>query len=61
MNAIMNAPVSSFIVSTEPARVQAKAEFDLEIQNINLAEFKLKEGLKTKVDKSRTSSLNNGI
>ena len=61
MNAIMNAPVSSFIVSTEPARVQAKAEFDLEIQNINLAEFKLKEGLKTKVDKSRSSSLNNGI
>ena len=61
MNAIMNAPVSSFIVSTEPARVQAKAEFDLEIQNINLAEFKLKEGLKTKVDKSRSSSLNNGL
>ena len=45
-------PVISSVVSAEPARVQAKAEFDLEIQNIDLAEFKFIEGSRTKIDKS---------
>ena len=47
-----NIPVISSVVSTERARVQAKAEFDLEMQKINLAEFKLKEGSENKIDKS---------
>ena len=54
-------PVISSVVSAEPARVQAKAEFDLELQKIeyqgntdviDLAEFRLKEGSGTKIDKS---------
>ena len=57
----MNTPVISSVVSTGPARVQAKVEFDLEIQKIEyqgntiiiyLAEFKLKEGSGTKINKS---------
>ena len=57
----MNTPVISSVVSPELARVQAKVEFDLEIKKIenqgntniiDLAEFRFKEGLRTKIDKS---------
>ena len=39
----------SSVISAEPA----KAKFDLEIKNINLAEFRIREGLETKNDKSQ--------
>ena len=39
-----NIPIVSSIVSAELARVQAKAEFDQEMQNKDLAGFKFKEG-----------------
>ena len=57
----MNTPVISSVVSPELARVQAKVEFDLEVQKIEYqgntniidsAEFKLKEGSRTKLLKS---------
>ena len=32
--------------------MRAKAKFDLEIKNINLAEFRIREGSETKVGKS---------
>ena len=56
-----NTLVISSVVFPELARVQAKAEFDLEIQKIeyqrntnviDLAEFRLKKGSGTKIDKS---------
>ena len=61
MNLSENTYIISSIVSTELARVQAKVEFDLELQKIEYqgntniidsAEFKLKEGSRTKLVKS---------
>ena len=45
-------PEISSVISAESARVQAKAKFDIEIKNINLAEFRIREGSETKVGKS---------
>ena len=45
-----NIPVIYSVVSAELARVQAQVEFDLEIQNIDLAEIKIKEGSRNKID-----------
>ena len=61
INLTENNSLLSSVVSAEPARVQAKVEFDLDVQKIEyqgntnfiyLAEFKLKEGSRTKIAKS---------
>ena len=61
INLSKNTPVTFSVVSTEPAKLQAKVEFDLEIQKIvykgntniiDLAEFKLNEGSGIKIYKS---------
>ena len=61
INSSKNTPVIPSVASTEKARVQAKVEFDLEVQkidyqgntnSIDLAEFKLKEISRNKLVKS---------